>query len=182
MSNEQRDLTWLPVSDDLDALARPVLDAVREGAVPGALVARIDPDLADTQAFCDTYGVGLDESANCVVVLARRGDQATTAAVVVLAGERADINSVVRRHLGARKISFADQGETEATAGMTSGGITPIGLPAAWPLLIDERVAAAERVIVGGGVRGSKVAVSGAELAALPGAQVLALVRRDGDG
>lgn len=55
MSNEQRDLTWLPVLDDLDALARPVLDAVRDGAVPGALVARIDPDLADTQAFCDTY-------------------------------------------------------------------------------------------------------------------------------
>lgn len=180
MSNQPLDLTWVPLRDDLDAVAATVADAARAGAVPSARVARIDPDLADTQAFCDSYGVGLEESANCVVVLARRGERATRAAVLVLAAERADINSVVRRHLDARKISFADQAETEQLAGMTSGGITPIGLPADWPLLIDEAVAAADRVVIGGGVRDAKVEVSGAELVALPGAEVLPLVRRDG--
>lgn len=45
----------------------------------------MDPDLADTAAFCDAYGVGLDESANCVVVAAKRAGQRTLAAWMVLA-------------------------------------------------------------------------------------------------
>lgn len=52
----------------------------------------------------------------------------------------------------------------------------PVGLPADWPILVDERVAAAEAVVIGGGVRGAKLLVPGAELAALPGAEVLDLV------
>ena len=65
------------------------------------------------------------------------------AAVMVLATDRADVNRTVRKHLGVRRISFADQTATESATGMTSGGITPVGLPADWPILVDERVAAA---------------------------------------
>jgi prolyl-tRNA editing enzyme YbaK/EbsC (Cys-tRNA(Pro) deacylase) len=57
--------------------------------------------------------------------------------------------------------------------GMEYGGITPLGLPADWPLLVDARVAAADAVVVGSGIRGSKLAVPGAVLAALPGAEVV---------
>jgi hypothetical protein len=56
---------------------------------------------------------------------------------------------------------------------MAYGGITPVGLPAGWPVLVDAAVASAELVVIGSGTRGSKLAVPGALLAQLPGAQVL---------
>ncbi|MDN5791232.1 MAG: hypothetical protein L0H25_10240, partial [Micrococcales bacterium] len=153
--------------------ADPVAAAI--GQVPGARVASIDPSLADTAAFCATYEVAPEASANCVVVAARRGEVTTLAAVMVLASDRADINRVVRKHLGARKISFADQAEAQALTGMQQGGITPIGLPSGWPILVDEGVAAAGPVVIGAGVRGAKLLVDGAALARLPHAEALAL-------
>ena len=112
-------------------------------------------------------------SANCVVVAARRAGQTTLAACVVLATTRADVNGLVRRHLGARKASFAPQDVAVAESGMEFGGITPVGLPADWPVLIDPEVEAADFVVIGSGTRGSKLAVAGSVLAALPAAEVL---------
>jgi prolyl-tRNA editing enzyme YbaK/EbsC (Cys-tRNA(Pro) deacylase) len=136
-------------------------------------VAAIDPDLADTAAFCAAYGVALDASANCVVVAAKRAGETAYAACLVLATTRADINGLVRKHLGARKISFAPMDDAVARTGMQYGGITPIGLPADWPILIDPAVAASREVVVGSGIRGSKIWTPGAALALLPGAVVL---------
>jgi prolyl-tRNA editing enzyme YbaK/EbsC (Cys-tRNA(Pro) deacylase) len=56
---------------------------------------------------------------------------------------------------------------------MEHGGITPIGLPAAWPLLVDGAVVATPEVIVGSGLRRSKLALPGAWLAELPRAEVV---------
>lgn len=143
---------------------------------PGAVrVAAIDPALADTAAFCAAYDIAPYASANCVVVEARRGAVSTIAAVMVLATDRADINKVVRQQLGARKISFADQGRVEQLTDMQSGGITPIGLPSQWPVLVDEAVRAADLVVIGAGIRGAKLLLTGEVLAALPAATTLAL-------
>jgi prolyl-tRNA editing enzyme YbaK/EbsC (Cys-tRNA(Pro) deacylase) len=117
--------------------------------------------------------VPLEASANCVVVAARRAGQTTLAACVVLATTRADVNGLVRRHLDARKASFAPQDVAVAESGMAFGGITPVGLPEGWPVLVDPAVAAAGVVVIGSGTRGSKLAVSGAALAGLPAARVL---------
>ena len=57
--------------------------------------------------------------------------------------------------------------------GMEYGGITPIGLPESWPVLVDEAVAAAPFVVIGSGLRRSKLALSGAALARLKAAEVL---------
>ena len=70
-------------------------------------VAAIDPDLADTAAFCAAYGFAPEASANCVVVAGRRDGVERYAACVVLATTRADVNGLVRRHLDVRKLSFA---------------------------------------------------------------------------
>ncbi|MHB1583106.1 MAG: YbaK/EbsC family protein [Acidimicrobiales bacterium] len=163
-----------PAVDHLERLAAPVRRAVGDGLVPGPLgVVAIDPELADTAAFCERYGVSPDESANCVVVAARRDGQTRYAACVVLATTRADVNGLVRRHLGARKVSFAPMEAAVAETGMAFGAITPIGLPGDWPVLVDAAVAQHRRVVVGSGLRGSKLVVAGATLAALPGAEVL---------
>jgi prolyl-tRNA editing enzyme YbaK/EbsC (Cys-tRNA(Pro) deacylase) len=60
-----------------------------------------------------------------------------------------------------------------AETGMEYGGITPVGLPPAWPLLVDDVVAATDRVVVGSGVRRSKLLLPGPTVAGLPGAVVL---------
>ena len=165
-------LTWIPAAERPELLAAPVAAALGALAAP-AWVAEIDPDLADTTAFTEAYGVPLEVSANCVVVAARRAGQTELAACLVPATARADVNGLVRRHLGARKVSFAPQDVAVAESGMAYGGITPLGLPPSWPVLVDPAVAAAELVVVGSGTRGSKLAVSGAALAALPAAVVL---------
>ncbi|MDQ1628725.1 MAG: hypothetical protein QOI54_2469 [Actinomycetota bacterium] len=164
-----------PALDRTDLLAAPVASAVAALALADVHVAEIDPALADTAAFCARYDVALDVSANCVVVAGRRGGETTLAACVVLATTRADVNGVVRRLLDARKASFAPMDQAVAETGMEYGGITPIGLPADWPLLVDEAVAATGLVVIGSGLRRSKLVVPGRLLAGLPGAQVLSL-------
>ena len=165
-------LRWLPAAGSTDLLAPPVAAALRSLTAP-AWVAEIDDDLADTAAFSEAYAVPLEASANCVVVAARRSGVTTMAACLVLATTRADVNGLVRRHLGARKASFAPQDVAVAESGMAYGGITPVGLPEGWPILVDPAVAAADWVVIGSGTRGSKLAVAGDALASLPGAEVL---------
>jgi prolyl-tRNA editing enzyme YbaK/EbsC (Cys-tRNA(Pro) deacylase) len=158
-----------------DLLAAPVAAglAAWADAPDDVLVAPIDPNLADTAAFCEAYQVALDVSANCVVVVGKRGGEARYAACVVLATTRADVNNAVRRHLDVRKASFASMDDAVARTGMEYGGITPIGLPGDWPILVDARVTATPYVVIGSGVRHSKIALPGPALAGLPGAVVL---------
>ncbi len=167
-------LAFQPALARLDLVAEPVAAALC--VLPGADeidVAEIDPALADTAAFCERYGVSLTESANCVVVLGRRGEVSRYAACVVAATTRADVNGLVRRHLDAKKASFAPVDAVTAASGMEYGGITPVGLPADWPVLVDEEVAKTPSVVIGSGIRGSKLRLPGRLLAAIPSAQVL---------
>lgn len=168
-----------PARQRPDLLAAPVLAALDAWPVDAAipvdqvLVAPIDPELADTAAFCEAYQVGLDISANCVIVAGKRGGEVRYAACVILATTRADVNGVVRRQLDARKASFAAMADAVALTSMEYGGITPIGLPKDWPILVDSAVTTAPYVIIGSGVRHSKIAIPGAALASLPQAQTL---------
>ncbi len=166
-----------PAADHLGLLAPPVAAALRDRTPgPGAdqvLYVDTDPDNADTSVFGEVYGVPPEHSANCVVVAGKRGQDITLAACVVLATTRADVNGLVRRHLGVRKASFAPMDTAVGESGMEYGGISPVGLPAAWPLLVDAAVAATPYVVVGSGRRRGKLLVPGEALAALPGAVVL---------
>lgn len=166
-------LGWVRATERLDLLAEPVARAV--AGLDGVRVAEIDPGLSDTAAFCERYGVAVDEAANCVIVAARRAGEIRYVACVVLATTRADVNGVVRRHLDARKISFAPQEDAVELTGMEYGGITPLGLPEEWPVLVDEAVAVHPGVVVGSGVRRSKLALPGAVLCGLKTAQVIRL-------
>ena len=169
-------LDWLPAAEHPELLAPPVASAITAGSLD-CRVAVIDPDLADTAAFCAAYGVPLEVSANCVVVAGRRGETSTMAACMVLATDRADVNKTVRKHLDVRKISFASMDEAVRQTGMEYGGITPIGLPDGWPILVDEAAVRPEWIVIGSGIRGSKILLPGPTLASLPATQVLALTQ-----
>lgn len=171
-------LPAVPALERPDLLAAPVAAALTELAgkleVNSIGVAEIDPAVADTSAFCERYEVPPSESANCVIVSGRREGETRLAACMVLATTRADVNGLVKRELDVRKASFAPMDQAVELTGMEYGGITPVGLPADWPVYVDAAVAGTERVIIGSGVRASKLTLPGAMLASLPGAVVLA--------
>ncbi len=160
-----------------DTLAAPVAEALRtwesREAAESVLYVDTDPGKADTAVFSESYAVPLEASANCVVVAAKRGGETTLAACLALAHTRVDVNRTVRKHLGARKASFADMDTAVSRTGMEYGGITPLGLPADWPLLVDASVIAAPYVLVGSGSRRGKLILPGKAIAQLPHVEVL---------
>lgn len=167
-----------PAPECLDELTAPVAAAVRAwtGSVPAEQILYVDTDprWADTAVFVEHYGRDLlERSANCVVVAGKRGGETTLAACLVLSTTRADVNGVVRRRLGARKASFAPMETATGETGMEYGGITPLGLPDGWPVLVDAAVADLPYVLVGSGRRRGKLLVPGKALAELPSAAVV---------
>ncbi|MBT2481514.1 YbaK/EbsC family protein [Streptomyces sp. ISL-94] len=167
-----------PASGCLAELTRPVAEAVLgwRGAMPAEQILYVDtdPEIADTAAFVAHYGQELlGQSANCVVVAAKRGGETSFAACLVPSAGRVDVNGAVRRHLGARKVSFAPMATAVELTGMEYGGITPVGLPADWPLLVDPAVADMPYVLVGSGRRRGKIIAPGKLFAELPGAELV---------
>ncbi len=137
------------------------------------LVAEIDPTLADTAACAEAYDLPLDSGANCVVVMGKREGEERTAACLVRADTRADVNGVVKRTLDVRKCSFLAHERAVDETGMEYGGITPLGVPAGWRVLVDAAVLDIGLSVIGSGIRGSKLFVPGPVLGGLPGAEVV---------
>ena len=160
-----------PAPEHPELLAEPVRLGVALHT-PAALVAPIDPTLADTEALCVAYNIPLDACANAVVVRGTRAGAERHVVCLVLATHRADVNGLVRRRLDARKASFAPMDFAVEATGMEYGGITPVGAPPGWPIWVDGAVAdAAGWLCIGSGIRGSKLFLSAADLLALPAAQ-----------
>jgi prolyl-tRNA editing enzyme YbaK/EbsC (Cys-tRNA(Pro) deacylase) len=168
-------LDSLPALEHLDLVAAPVASALTGWArTDEVAVVEIDPDLADTAALTEAYSLPLEASVNCVLVAGSRGGEERIAACLVAADTRADVNTVVRKLLDVRKASFLPMDRAVAESGMEYGGITPIGLPAAWRVLVDAAVLTVPAAMIGSGVRRSKIILPGSALGDLPGAEVVA--------
>jgi prolyl-tRNA editing enzyme YbaK/EbsC (Cys-tRNA(Pro) deacylase) len=167
-------VTSLPAGDHTELLAPPVAAALASWPhADEVAVFEIDPGLADTAALTEAYDLPLTASANCVVVAGRRAGEERVAACVVRADTRADVNNVVKRLLDVRKASFLPMERAVEESGMEYGGITPVGLPDGWRLLVDSRCVDIDVAIIGSGVRRSKLLLPGPALAELPGAEVV---------
>ena len=167
-------LTSAPAATRPDLLAPTVFAALQAaGLLDTVGVVEIDPDISDTAATQAAFGLDADTLANCVIVAGKRDGIERIAACVILASTRADVNSVVKKRLDVRKASFLGMDVAVSSTGMEYGGITPIGLPADWPVYVDTRVAASDVVIIGSGVRRSKLLVPGSVLAGMPGVEVV---------
>lgn len=167
-------LTSLIAADHPELLADPVAKALAGWAPADRIaVVEIDPEVADTAAMSAAYDVPMAAGANCVVVSGRRAGEERVAACLVRADTRADVNNRVKRILDVRKASFLAMERAVAESGMEFGGITPLGLPDGWRLLIDPQVLDIEVAIIGSGVRRSKLLVPGRLLAALPRAELI---------
>jgi prolyl-tRNA editing enzyme YbaK/EbsC (Cys-tRNA(Pro) deacylase) len=167
-------LTTVPASSNTALLAPTTTGLLlSEGLLNDVGVVEIDPSVSDTAATREVFELDAAVLANCVVVAGKREGVEKIAACVVLSTTRADVNNAVKRLLDVRKASFLPMERAVELTGMEYGGITPIGLPAEWPILVDSRVAETDVVIVGSGVRRSKILLPGRLLAQLPNAQVV---------
>lgn len=168
-------LTSLPLPERLDLVAARAAAALRaDPEFAGRLaVVAIDPALADTEALVAAYDLDLAASGNCVVISGSRGGEERIAACVVPADTRADVNNLAKRRLDVRKASFHPMDRAVTESGMEYGGITPVGLPPSWRLFIDARLLDQEVVVIGSGLRRSKLLVPGSALADLPQAEIV---------
>jgi prolyl-tRNA editing enzyme YbaK/EbsC (Cys-tRNA(Pro) deacylase) len=156
------------VSDETLAQVRRALDGL---GMPYEVV-EIDPAFADTAAFCEKYGFGLDVSGNTIIVASKK-EPKQYCACLVLANTRLDVNHTVKRLMGASRVSFASAEETMALTGMQIGGVTVLALPADLPVYVDDRIMELPWMILGAGSRAAKIKVSPRVLERLPGFQAV---------
>jgi prolyl-tRNA editing enzyme YbaK/EbsC (Cys-tRNA(Pro) deacylase) len=176
-------LVSLPVGDRPDLLAPSVAAALSGWPhADDVAVVEIDPEVADTAAMSAAYDLPMTTGANCVVVAGRRDGEERVAACLVRADTRADVNNLVKRTLDVRKASFLPMERAVDESGMEYGGITPLGLPAGWRVMMDPLVLDIEVAVIGSGVRRSKLLVPGRLLAELPRAELVEGLAGTGPG
>jgi prolyl-tRNA editing enzyme YbaK/EbsC (Cys-tRNA(Pro) deacylase) len=174
------DLVWAPALEHPELLAEPVRAALTAWADADPRVAslvavtEIDPEHAETATLNELHDLPPEASANCVLVAGKRGEDERVAACVVPASTFADVNKRVRKLLDVRKASFLPMDRAVADSGMEYGGITPVGLPAGYRVLVDSRFAEeGTMALMGSGVRRSKLLMPGPLLCAMPGVEVI---------
>lgn len=155
---------------DTEEIEQRVRRVIAGLGLPHEMV-EIDPQYADTAAFCARYGFPMEQSANTIVVGSKK-EPKRYCACVVRATRRVDVNHTVRRLLGVSRLSFADPEETRALTGMMLGGVTVFALPPDMPIYVDEGLMPLPWIILGGGSRSLKVKISPEVFRALPGAVV----------
>ena len=132
-----------------------VLSVLNQTGFPYEVI-EIDPDYADTEAFCEKYGYPVDTSGNTIIVASRR-EPFQYSACLVKASDRLDVNVRVRKLMGVRRLSFATREQTIKLTGMEIGGVTPFALPDDLPVYVDVKIMELDYVILGSGVRSSKI-------------------------
>jgi prolyl-tRNA editing enzyme YbaK/EbsC (Cys-tRNA(Pro) deacylase) len=155
-----------------DALIEARVAQALEGLGATWELMRIDPDFADTAAFCEKYGVAMDHSGNTIIVASKK-EPRKYCACLVLATTRLDVNHTVRRLMDVSRVSFATAEETRELTGMMIGGVTLLALPPDLPIYVDDRIMALDYVILGGGSRSSKIKLGPEALRKLPGLHVV---------
>ena len=132
--------------DQLDAGALVASSLERLGVAHSVMAC--DPEAADTAVFCERYGISPADSANTILVAAKR-EPRRYVACVVLATTRLDVNHKLRELLAEKRLSFADATETMAVTGMLVGGVAPFGLPDTVPVLVDAAVMERPEIVLG---------------------------------
>lgn len=167
-------LESVPAAGRLDLMSPTVADGLAGARLSEDVgVVEIYAELSDTARTQAAYGLPIEALANCVVVAGKRAGDERVAACIVLADSRADVNTAVRRRLDVRKASFMAMNAAVGATAMQYGATTPVGLPADWPLLVDSRVLEQDVIVIGSGIRSSKLLLPGRLLTLLPHVEVM---------
>lgn len=163
-----------PVDKAADLVPPAVFNTVRDYLTSRDIfVVKINPEFAGADDFCSNYGISKEHGANCVILRGERGSDYKMAACLSLVGRKLNINQVVRRFLGARRVTLAPLDDVLEQTNMEYGSITVVGLPNSWPILIEPDVIEVEKLFIGGGYRQSKLCLPGKSLLELPNVAVV---------
>ncbi|HEX7787741.1 MAG TPA: YbaK/EbsC family protein [Methylomirabilota bacterium] len=154
-----------------DPIEQRVRDTLAGLGLPHEMV-EIDPQYADTAAFCARYGYPMEQSANTIIVGSKK-EPKRYCACVVRATRRVDVNHAVRKLLGVSRLSFADPEETRVLTGMMLGGVTVFALPSDLPIYVDDGLMPLPWIILGGGSRSLKVKITPEVFRVLPNTSVI---------
>ena len=102
-------------------------------------IIEIDPDFADTAAFCDKYNYPIENSGNTIIVASKK-EPKSYVACLVLASYKLDVNKRVKKLMEVSKVSFASAEDTKNLTGMMIGGVTIFGLPDNLPIYLDDKL------------------------------------------
>jgi len=170
-------LIFQPVLTHPALVAPSVLKAVEnwqgQTARDEIKVAEIDPALCGGNELFAHYNLDPLEGANCLVVEAKRGDNKTLCACLAPVGFKMDLGGVLRKHVNARIVSMAPLDFVLEATQMEHGSVTPVGLPPEWRIFIDANLKDTKRLIVGGGLKKSKLQLPLTALLELPQAELL---------
>lgn len=95
-----------------------------------------------------------------------KGEHTGFSLLAVAGAGRADW-ALLRAHLSERKCRMAEYDEVPEATGYVVGAVPPIALPAGLRVLVDQSVLSYDRVVIGSGVLGYALALSGSDLQAL---------------
>jgi prolyl-tRNA editing enzyme YbaK/EbsC (Cys-tRNA(Pro) deacylase) len=152
-------------------IERQVTDVLAALGVPYELIP-IDPDYADTAAFCARYAVPIEHGGNTIIVASKK-EPRQFCACVVKASRRLDVNHTVRQLMGVSRVSFASAEDTQALTGMMLGGVTVFALPPELPIYVDATLMDLPWLILGSGSRSSKIKIAPTVFDRLPGARIV---------
>lgn len=97
--------------------------------------------------------------------------------MVLVAGPQQIPWKPLRRYLGERRVTMADDDELLAVTGYRKGTVSPFGLPGPVRILIDQTVLQYEEISIGSGERNTTVIMASAVLqAALSDAELVDLL------
>ena len=156
----------------MESSLQPIVKTALEKYKIDYKVLPCDPELADTAAFCEHYGVELDQAANTILVASRKVEPTLYCVCVVLATTRLDVNKKVRELMGVKKLSFADSEQTIQQTTMMIGGVTAPGIENI-PIYVDSAVLQQSEVVMGGGNRSTKLLINPSELLKVPMLEVV---------
>lgn len=163
------DFTKMTESDN--HFEKSVLSFLDSTGVPYDAV-EIDPEFADTAAFCEKYDFPMEKSANTIIVASKKKPKTFTASVV-RATHRIDVNHVVKPLMDVGKVSFARSEETAELTGMMIGGVTALALPDELPIYLDPGLMNLDYIILGGGSRSLKIKIAPKIFDFVPNARVV---------
>ena len=135
-------------------------------------IIEIDPDFADTAAFCEKYNYPVENSGNTIIVASKK-EPKSFVACLVLASYKLDVNKTVRKLMEVSKVSFASAEDTKNLTGMMIGGVTIFGLPDNLTIYLDDKLFQLDYLIVGSGSRSTKVKINPEELKKIPNTMVI---------
>ena len=170
---ELKRLNFLKALDYPDLMSPTVNAMLCNLDAQNSQVALIDSQFSGGKEFCSQYGFLESEGVVCIVVEAIRGDNKSYAMCVASVGHKLNFNSVVRKTLGVRRVSLAPLDYVLKKTKMEYGSITAIGLPQSWPVLIDQDVLKPLQIIIGSGLKKSKLKISTEFLQKLPNVKIV---------